>query len=242
MFDSMRRIVGTVVGILVLLSCLELASFAYHVDHFPVIRMERPEPGKLYINDKEFPSLRNRTIVIGPLTVKAIVDNCASCRVAFLIDNETLFIDSHPPYVYRMNERIYGTHVIEVRLYSSKWKLLDKDTLNVTFLNLIPKIFEFKGKLIGSVIDNSTGKKVEKANVTVVSVNYDDDPSNSTMINLTTGRIPLINKGMFRARVKPGMYMIHVSAPGYQDKMVYVNVRSLSKTRIKIALERLPVA
>ena len=205
------------------------------------VDISKPVTGSIYLNDIALPviHLRNRTLIIGPITIDVDINTTHEINfVEFKVDNNSLYVDHESPYTYRLNERLIGIHEIEVTVNYSCSESVTK-LISARFFNPVPRIFNMKGILEGKVV-NSSGKLFKRAipyaNVTIKSINYNEDPSNETWQNLTTGKIPMLNRGDFKVRLSPGKYTVNVTVHGFKSYETTIDVRSMVETHLKIRL------
>jgi hypothetical protein len=87
----------------------------------PSIELIHPKEGYLYILDHEIIPLK-RTLVIGPITVKADVEDKETGvnSVEFYIDNELRHTDDATPYEWLWDETIFLEHTLKVVAYDNQ--------------------------------------------------------------------------------------------------------------------------
>ncbi|HEC81561.1 MAG TPA: carboxypeptidase regulatory-like domain-containing protein, partial [Thermoplasmatales archaeon] len=199
----------------------------------PVVDVEitRPVTGYLYIKDAHsLPRLiKNKAFIIGPITINVSAESPHGIkRVDFYLDGEYLSSDTIYPYEYRLNIRSITTHNITVVAYD--WEDNSATDYVLAFIfNPIPRKYERSGVLKGKIIDGEKPllrKGIARVNITVVSM---DDLS--LVKNIQSKRIPLINKGRYSIKLKPGRYIITVSAPGYNTVEKQIRIIANKTTR-----------
>jgi len=105
----------------------------------PLLDIEKPEAGKLYIFDREIiPIIGNKAKIIGKITIVADAnDETAGIeKVEFYIDGKLKKDDNTKPYEWTWDERIFFTHTIKVIAYDKAGNKISKE-VEVFIINLL---------------------------------------------------------------------------------------------------------
>lgn len=96
--------------------------------------LSRPLPGYLYLFDQQFmPTLRGRTVILGPITVQAAAGTEIS-SVEFYVDGELKHTDEQAPFAWTWDERAFGRHTLSIVGSSSAGST--EQSLDVIIFNL----------------------------------------------------------------------------------------------------------
>ena len=90
-------------------------AYVYEIDNVPpTVNITKPTDG-LYINDEKIMPLRNKTVILGRITIKANAsDNIGVARVDFYIDDKLVHMNYTKPYYWLWDEFAIGRHTIKV--------------------------------------------------------------------------------------------------------------------------------
>ena len=89
----------------------------------PEFKLEKPQPGYLYVFNKKIMPIGKNTIIIGGITIKITPENMSDVKKAeFLIQgfNET---KNEPPYEYTWDNPGFGEYEIEIHVYDHNWNI-----------------------------------------------------------------------------------------------------------------------
>jgi hypothetical protein len=83
------------------------------------VEIEKPEEGYIYAFDRKImPTLLGNTVIIGKITVEAVVQSeFGMDKVEFYVDDSLGRTDEGEPYEWLWDESIVGLHAIKVRAY-----------------------------------------------------------------------------------------------------------------------------
>jgi len=200
------------------------------------VNITKPEVGAIYFKDRKIMSIPfNLTIIIGPITISADVENAhGDTSVEFIICNESKAIVDEEPFNYTWDERAFLGHHIEVIAYD------DIDGLPIRTANASIDVFIFNlalkrnqteeetGVVKGKVYDNGTllKKGIGGVKITVVETNE----------TYTARRI--LFEGRYSIKLAPGTYHLKFEKEGYVTKIVEVTVNASEVTEKDVGLDR----
>jgi len=202
------------------------------------VNITKPEVGAIYFKDRKIISIPfNLTIIIGPITISADIENAyGEISVEFIIDNESKAIVDGEPFNYTWNERAFCKHHIEVIAYDDFDGLPTRTantSMDVFILNLAlkrNKTEEETGIVKGKVYDAS--KPIRKPGIPGVKVTVVGRGENTF-----TGRC-LWKKGRFSLELAPGTYTLRFEKEGYETKEMEVQVNASEVTKIEVPLNK----
>ena len=105
----------------------------------PAIEIRSPKQGYLYFFGRQlFPTLRNKTIAIGKVTVEVDVTNTPSGikYVLFYVDGNLKYNDTESPYAWKWG-MAFGRHTLKVEAFDKAGHNASKE-LDVTIFSLFP--------------------------------------------------------------------------------------------------------
>jgi hypothetical protein len=105
---------------LMLATLMNLAELTEIDIEEPMVTLEKPLPGYLYLNNREIlRTFSGNTIIIGMITATAqAIDNISGLqKIEFFVDGTRKAVDDEPPYSWTWNERVIGEHVIRAKAY-----------------------------------------------------------------------------------------------------------------------------
>jgi len=105
----------------------------------PAIEIKSPKQGYLYFFGRQmFPTLRNKTIAIGKVTVEVDVTNTPSGikYVLFYVDGNLKYNDTESPYAWKWG-MAFGRHTLKVEAFDKAGHNASKE-LDVTIFSLFP--------------------------------------------------------------------------------------------------------
>ncbi len=200
------------------------------------VNITKPEVGAIYFKDRKIISIPfNLTIIIGPITISADIENAyGETSVEFIIDDESKAIVDEEPFNYTWNERAFCKHHIEVIAYDDFDGLPTRTanaSMDVFIFNLAlkrNKTEEETGVVKGKVYDSGTllKKGIGGVKITVIETNE----------TYTTKRI--LSKGKYCIKLAPGTYHLKFEKKGYVTKIVEVTVNASEVTKKDVGLDR----
>ncbi len=200
------------------------------------VNITKPEVGAIYFKDRKIISIPfNLTIIIGPITISADIENAyGETSVEFIIDDESKGIVDEEPFNYTWNERAFCKHHIEVIAYDDFDGLPTRTanaSMDVLIFNLALKRnkTEETGVVKGKVYDSGTllKKGIGGVKITVIETNE----------TYTTKRI--LSKGKYCIKLAPGTYHLKFEKKGYVTKIVEVTVNASEVTKKNVGLDRM---
>ncbi len=105
----------------------------------PTIIIKDPKQGYCYFFGRSiFPTLRNKTIIIGRITVEVDVTNTSSGikDVEFYVDEDMKYNTSVSPYVWKWG-MAFGRHTLEVKVFDMAGHNTSKE-MEVTIFSILP--------------------------------------------------------------------------------------------------------
>ena len=102
----------------------------------PIVSIERPRKGYLYINDREIMPIPITIIISGiTIDVEAVDVISGVDKVEFYIDGKLKYADEEKPYEWLWDETAIGCHIIKVRAYDFPGNTAS-DEMKVTIFNI----------------------------------------------------------------------------------------------------------
>jgi len=105
----------------------------------PTIEIKSPKQGYFYFFGRQlFPTLRNKTIVIGKVTVEADITNTPSGikYVLFYVDGNVKYNDTQSPYTWKWG-MAFGRHTLKVQVFDVAGRNASKE-MEVTIFSILP--------------------------------------------------------------------------------------------------------
>ncbi len=107
------------------------------VNNKPIIRLLKPEEGRIYLLDRCLPLKIKWTFILGPITIRVNATDPDGYidRVEFFVDNESRFNDTYAPYEWKWNEKAIGMKEIKVVAYDNEGSSTE-EKIEVFIINL----------------------------------------------------------------------------------------------------------